>query len=920
MKISNNLIVASSSVLFTILNLAFCQKVYSKNADGNSGNAKVSVHQRVDKQVRESAKTDKASGYNLPPKEILDVMRALPPAKPIVSPSKDKILLVYSEDYPSLERVSTGFLRMAGVRLEPNNRSRHDTPGGYGIPACVNHLDLFHIQNETQVSINLKDLKCPSEPLWNADGKYFLLINRSASKVELWVGNGKTGRLTEIKNLRLNAMLSEEAQWMPDQKTILVKLVPEKQAKPPTTEIASQGPSISESNGEKGQSSTYEKRDTLNNKHDEALFDYYALSQLALVDASSGKITKIGKPDLYDMVRPSPDGKYVLLSEIQHPYSYVTTYSRFPHKVETWNISDSQKLKVKVIAELPLTDRVPIHGVPKGPRQFSWRAPEGSTLVWAEALDGGDWNVNVPARDKVIVLNSPFESQPAEVLQTEQRFSDIDWFEDSKIALLSEYDNNRHWQKTFIVNFDNPKAEKKLLWDLSEDERYGFPGYPVHKMLKNGYLVVRHHQNSIFLVGQGASSRGDRPFLDQLDMSTLKSKRFFRSDNVSYERFLSFLDEDEKSFLTWHQSVTDMPNVHKRTLGQEISSSNNSQPEKLTQEKAASDKSDKAANEKAKSENSTIGNSAIGKSATDKATTEGAETVEAAYSSSSVALTNMQDPTPQVRQIKKRLVKYKRADGLDLSFTLYTPPGYKEGTRVPTILYAYPLDYAEASKAGQITGSDQTFTRLFGYRLLLMSGYAIVDRAAFPIVGDPKKAYDTYLEQLTADATAAVGEAVKLGVADPDHIGVTGHSHGALMTVNLLAHTNLFRAGIATSGSYNKMITPFGFQNERRSVWEAFEVYHKVSPYFMADKIKLPLLIIHGSEDANPGTTPLQANLLYDAVRGNGGTARLVMLPHEPHWYTARESNEQEVYEMLRWFDLHVKSDRPLTSPATTKQ
>jgi dipeptidyl aminopeptidase/acylaminoacyl peptidase len=261
-----------------------------------------------------------------------------------------------------------------------------------------------------------------------------------------------------------------------------------------------------------------------------------------------------------------------------------------------------------------------------------------------------------------------------------------------------------------------------------------------------------------------------------------------------------------------------------------------------------------------------------------------------------------------VRAIKKRLVKYKRKDGTDLSFTLYTPPDYKEGEKRPAILYAYPLDYASAKTAGQVSGSEQTFTKIRDYRLLLLSGYVIIDNAAFPIVGDPKKAYDTYTEQLVDDAKAAIDKAVSLGVVDRDRVGVTGHSHGALMTVNLLAHTKFFRAGVATSGSYNKTLTPFGFQNERRSVWKAPDVYRKVSPFFFADKLKTPLLIMHGAEDANPGTTPLQSVKLYEAVRGNGGIVRLVMLPHEPHWYSAMESNEQLAYEELRWFDTYVKN------------
>jgi dipeptidyl aminopeptidase/acylaminoacyl peptidase len=284
---------------------------------------------------------------------------------------------------------------------------------------------------------------------------------------------------------------------------------------------------------------------------------------------------------------------------------------------------------------------------------------------------------------------------------------------------------------------------------------------------------------------------------------------------------------------------------------------------------------------------------------------------EAAFASTSSAITQLPDPTPEVRSIKKQLVKYKRADGLDLSFTLYTPPNYQPGKRVPAILYAYPLDYADASTAGQVTGSQETFTQLRQYRLLLLAGYAIIDNASFPIIGDPKKAYDTYLDQLVADAKAAVDEAVHLGVVDPDRIGVTGHSHGALMTVNLVAHSDLFRAGVATSGSYNKTLTPFGFQSERRSVWEAPDVYRNVSPFFSADKLKVPLLLMHGAEDANPGTTPIQSTKLFEAIRGNGGTARLVVLPHEPHWYTALESNEQEIYEMVRWFDKYVKDAPP---------
>jgi dipeptidyl aminopeptidase/acylaminoacyl peptidase len=804
------------------------------------------------------------SGYNLPPKNILDVMLAPTPPEPMVSPTHDSILLVSWQWYPSIARVSTPYLRLAGVRVEPKNHSRHDTPGGYGITACATGFDLVqinsaHTADTATIHVALSAAACPGEPIWAADGKHFAFVNLASDSVELWIGDAKSGAVHRLPGARLNPMFDDAVQWMPDQKTLLVKLVPKNLGAPPPEPIVPLGPSIQETTGEKGQSSTYENRDTLNNTHDEDLFDYYAAAQLALVDAATSAITPIGKPANYHSLQPAPDGRYVLVTAIHKPYSYVTTYDRFPQEVEVWDVADRAHITSHTIASIPLADRVPIHGVRVGPRSFSWRATEPATLIWAEALDGGDWNVNVPQRDKLMLLKAPFDSSAVEIARTEQRYAGFGWSEKPSIALLTEYDNNRHWRKTFVLNVDDPQAKPRLLWDLSSDENYKDPGHPVPRQLANGAWVMRQDGDSIYLIGDGASPDGDRPFLDRLNLTTLKYDRLFRCDKTSFEHFLAFTGSDTQTFLTWHQSPSDPQNAFIRTLGKSVDAP------------------------------------------------EG----EAILTSSSVALTHRPDPTPEVRAIKKRLVKYKRADSLDLSFTLYTPPGYQEGTRVPTILYAYPLDYADPSTAGEVTGSQERFTVLDQYRFLLLGGYAIIDDASFPIIGDPKKAYDTYLDQLVADAKAAVDKAVELGVADPNRIGVTGHSHGALMTVNLVAHSDLFRAGVATSGSYNKTLTPFGFQSERRSVWEAPDVYLKVSPFFSADKIKTPILLMHGAEDANPGTIPLQSSKLFEAIRGNGGITRLVLLPHEPHWYTALESNEQEIYEMLRWFDKYVKNAPP---------
>ncbi|HEY4241307.1 MAG TPA: prolyl oligopeptidase family serine peptidase [Kofleriaceae bacterium] len=797
--------------------------------------------------------TSTGSGYDKPPQAILDVLHAPASPYPSISPSRKSILLVSNVEYPPIAQVAEPFLKLAGVRVEPRTRRKHDTPGGYGVAACAQAIQLVDVASTKAMPLALPVGGCVDGISWASDGAHFAFRNTAQDAVELWIGD-LTGATHRIDRVRLNPMLGGSHQWMPDKRTLLVKLAPENQGPPPVASVVSDGPSIQETTGQQGQSSTYEARDTLNNKHDEALFDYYATSQLAMIDSVTGKITKVGAPAVLTDVSISPDGEDLLVESIRRPYSYLVTYQRFAHDVEIW---DKKGVLLKSLAKLPVADRVPIAGVPTGPRSFDWRPTEPATLVWAEALDGGDWNAKVPARDKLMTQKAPWSGEPTELMRTEQRFGGFEWTEKPSTQLLVDYDDNKHWSRTFITDID-AKRKPVVLFDLSSDEHYKDPGNPLYTQLPNGHWAVKLEGDSIFLTGDGASPAGERPFLDKLDLETRKSTRLFRSDPKAYEYAVTLLDDGR--FMTLHESPIDPPNLFARKLGAAVS---------------------------------------------------GAPVGEATFASDAQAITHIPDPVPAVRAVKRRLVKYKRKDGVELSFTLLTPPGYVEGTRVPTILNAYPLDYAQAATAGQVTGSEQHFTELREYRLLLMAGYAIIDSASFPIVGDPKKAYDTYLEQLTADAQAAVDKAVSLGVVDPDRIGVTGHSHGALMTVNLLAHTKLFRAGAATSGSYNKTLTPFGFQNERRSVWAARDTYLKVSPFFMADKLKTPLLIVHGADDANPGTTPIQAVFLYEALRGNGGTARLVMLPHEPHWYSAMESNEQLLAEEVRWFDKYVKNAEP---------
>jgi dipeptidyl aminopeptidase/acylaminoacyl peptidase len=785
--------------------------------------------------------------YRKPPKEILDVLNAPLTPSASVSPGRDYILLAQGVRYPPISELAQPMLRLAGLRINPGTNGLHRAP--YYVKLWVKR-----ISDGAETEVSLPGSAQIGFPKWSGDGKRFAFTNATQSGIELWVGETATGKVHQLRNIKINAILEEPLQWMPDNRTLLVQLVPSKRAAaPPPQSMVPSEPIIQESSGRPGPVRTYQ--DLLNNPHDEALFDYYATAQLAFVDSEGGKINQIGQPAIFETVNPAPDGKHILVARIVRPYSYLHPLSDFPKEVEVWDGSSGGKVVYK-LASLGLADQVPIEGVPLGPREYHWRPTEAAQLVWAEALDQGDPRKKVSPRDKLLMFKAPFTGQPVELFKTEHRFLGAQWGEKNGLVLVSDYDRDRRWRRTFILNADNPTEKAREVWGRNTRDQYNNPGTPVLRQLSTGQSAVLQHDDWIYLVGTGATSEGDRPFLDRFNMKTLKSERLFRSEATSYEVVVGLLSDDARQFITRRERPIEPLNYYVRTLGDNSSESSAVQARSLTQ---------------------------------------------------------FPDPTPQLRGIKKQLVTYKRADGVQLSFTLYLPPGYKEGTRLPTVVWAYPLEYTDTSTAGQVTGSAQRFTTITGpsHLFFLLAGYAVLDNATMPVVGDPETMNNTYIEQTVMSAKAAIDKAVEMGVTDPERVGVGGHSYGAFMTANLLAHSDLFRAGIARSGAYNRTLTPFGFQSERRTLWEAPEVYIKVSPFMNADKVNEPLLLIHGEADNNSGTFPIQSERLYQAVRGTGGTVRLVILPLEAHGYTARESTEHTLYEMISWFDKYVKNAQP---------
>lgn len=797
-----------------------------------------------------------AQTYQKPPQAVLDVLNAPVPPTGALSPTQEYMLLAQGVRYPPISELAQPMLRLAGLRINPNTTGRHRAP--YYIA-----LTLKKVADGSERKVELPAGAQAGLPVWSADGRRFAFISTTPTGIELWAGDPSTARVWKLKGVTVGAVYGTPVQWMPDNKTLLVQTVPARRGAPPAEETVPKAPNVQESSGRPGPVRTYQ--DLLKNPHDEDLFDYYATSQLALVDAESGRTTTLGAPAVFEQSEPSPDGAHILVARLHRPYSYLHTADDFPKEVEVWSLNAKVEHK---LASLPLADEVPIEGVPKGPRSYQWHPTEPATLVWAEALDDGDPRKKVSHRDRILSMKAPFASQPAEVFKTEQRFRGIEWDERGELMFVRDYDRDKRWIRTQLLDATKPSAAPRVVWSHSSNERYNHPGTPVTHLLPNGIRVIERHGDFIYLTGSGATPEGDRPFLDRLNLQTLKAERLFRSDAKAYETVVALVTDDARQVITRRERPIEPGNYYVRTL--------------------------------------------------DANAPDGGAAVETSLR----ALTNTPDATPQLRDIKKQLVKYKRADGVDLSFTLYLPPGYKEGTRLPTVVWAYPLEFNDPSIAGQVTGSTQRYTAITGpsHLFFLLAGYAVLDNTTMPIVGDPETMNNTYVEQIVSSAKAAIDKATEMGVTDPERVGVGGHSYGAFMTANLLAHSDLFRAGIARSGAYNRTLTPFGFQSERRTLWEAPEMYIKVSPFMVANKINEPILLIHGEADNNTGTFPIQSERMYQALRGHGATVRYVTLPLEAHGYAARETTEHVLWEMISWFDKHVKNAPPRKPGAETER
>ena len=754
---------------------------------------------------------------------------------------KEYILFTYRNTYKTLDDLNQEEMRLGGLRINPITN----------ISSAITYLTNLKIRKvndktETQIS-GLPENARITNISWSPNEKKIAFTNTVSTGVELWVVDVVSASAKKITAANLNANLGSPFNWMKDNETLLVNMLPKNRpVLIDSKKDLPKGPTVSTSDGSKSQNRTYP--DLLKNKTDETNFETLMTSELYKVSLS-GKADFFKGNDLYAGESFSPDGNYLMVTTIQKPFSYIVPYSRFPLKTVVYDASGKE---IKVVNEVPLNEVIPkgFSSVRKGKRSMSWRADKPATLSYVVALDEGDQAKKADFRDELFSWNAPFSTEPVSLLKTQQRFDSVIWGNETIAIASDEWYDTRN-TKTYLINPSNPNQAPKIISDRNSQDIYSDPGNFETKRNEYNRYVLAIENNNAYLIGDGFTKEGQFPFIDEFNLATQKTKRLYTSTfKDKKEDLLSIEDFKKGDVLVQIQSKNDYPNYYFRNL----------KSKKITQ------------------------------------------------------ITNFKNPFESIKNVYKEVIKYKRKDGVDLSGTLYLPDGYdrvKKSEKLPLLIWAYPAEYKDKNSAGQNNKNPNEFTFPYygSFVYWVTKGYAVLDDASFPIIGEgTTEPNDTFMTQLVDDAAAAIDAVDNLGYINKKKVAIGGHSYGAFMTANLLTHCNLFACGIARSGAYNRTLTPFGFQSEQRNYWDIPTIYNEMSPFMNADKMKTPLLLVHGDADNNPGTFTLQSERYFQALKNLGAPVRLVLLPKEAHSYVAKENILHLLWEQDQFLEKYLKN------------
>ena len=712
----------------------------------------------------------------------------------------------------------------------------------------INNIKIKKVSDQAETIVKgLPANALISNLIWAPNETMLAFTNTTTTGNELWILDLKTATAKKLTDAVLNANLGNPITWYKNSDKLLIKVIPaDRKALINAEKAIPTGPIVSTAEeGVISQNRTYQ--DLLKNKTDEANFETIVTSELYTIDLNGNK--KLFKSaDLYAGETFSPDGTYILLTTIQKPFSYLVPLNRFPMKTIAYTAEGTE---VKLVNNVPLSEVMPkgFMAVRTGKRSMTWRADKPATLFFVEALDEGDPAKAVEFRDALYTWEAPFNNQPELLTKTPQRYGGISWGDDQTAIVYDQWYDTRNI-KTYLFN-PSKKSVLTTIWDRNYQDIYSDPGDFQTKKNEFGRYTLQKENNKLYLIGEGHTKEGQFPFIDEFDLESLKTQRLYQSDATDrMESITEIIDAKKGEILVNIQSKTDYPNYFFRNI-----------------------KNKKGLKQ----------------------------------------ITFNQNPFASIKNVHKEVIKYKRKDGVELSGTLYLPANYNRKNpteKLPLLIWAYPAEYKDKNSAGQSSANPNEFTFPYygSFVYWAAKGYAVLDDAAFPIISEgTQEPNDTFIEQLVMNAEAAIDAVDQLGYIDRTRVGVGGHSYGAFMTANLLSHSNLFACGVARSGAYNRTLTPFGFQSEQRNYWEVPNVYNTMSPFINAEKMKTPLLLVHGEADNNPGTFTLQTERYFQALKGLGAPVRMVILPKESHSYVAKENILHLLWEQEQFLDKYLK-------------
>lgn len=808
------------------------------------------------------------------------------------SPDRRHFLKTQSEGLPSVEAFGKPHLYFAGLQVDPAaNRARNLTTRGAA------GLELIDATTGESTRIETPKNATVSSPAWSPDGRQLAYIANFETASHIYVADVATGKSTQLTRTPLLATTVSTVDWSGDGKSVVAVLVPDNRKPEPRRPPVATGPQVRVwMDGQKSPQRNFWS--LLEDPFDQELLEWFVTGQLALIDAKTRAVKKIGAPAMIRSVDVGPEGKFFRVTTMRKPFSYVVQYNSFGTTEEIWDAEG------KILAEVAKRDlrEAPDtsggggfgRGGGDGPKRGLAWMPDGQGMYFIEAQpgarrDSGDAPAAGAGRaggagrggaagggnrpDRVVRWNAPFGPNDTTVLYRHNGpLASVLFTDDAKMLFGAATTGGQG--ELFAVKLDEPTRrhtiQRQRAWNGGlgggggrgggragggADDSLAFYATPGNLMTRRGtrggQVAMMSSDSAVFLQGTryfpNYLEQAPREFIDKVVIATGQKTNVFTGAADMYEDVAAALDDDLNRVIVIRESPKQVPDSWLRDM----------KTGQLTK------------------------------------------------------LTNNRDYTPEYTNAVRRRVVVSRPDGIRFVTNVTLPSDWREGTRLPAFFWFYPYEYTSQSEYDRTLRNYNANrfpsggTRTMEY--LTTQGYAVVNFNP-PIIGEQGRMNDNYVADLRMNLYAVIDELDRQGWIDRNRLGIGGHSYGAFSTANAMVHTPFFKAGIAGDGMYNRTLTPNGFQSERRDLWEGQDTYLEMSPMLHVDQMQGALLMYHGMEDQNVGTAPISSIRMMQALRAQGKNSSLFMYPYEDHGPATLETNLDLWARWTAWLHIYVKN------------